>query len=299
MSIVAHREIIPRNFSHRFGESPTAERRFHVTVSSPVGAQQVLDTIGIFHGTTHPEFAYLLCTEGTVNELDRYHVEAVYRYEVPATGTSDAQANPLARADVWSFSTGGAAVPALAYYDGTGNGSIKPLVNTAGDFFEGAMTEEAELQATISGNRAVFPIGLAAQVTNALNADAFLGAVAYQWKCQGISGQQQVEVVNGAEIKYWSVSVELAYRQSGWRLMLPNVGWNFVSGSGSERSRKRCYVIDDQTKEQVASSNPIALTPDGEMRLASDLTTSGVPDILYRRVHPEIAFQPLFGTPPF
>ena len=299
MAVLTYREIVPRSFQHRFGESPTAEIRYHATTDGPTPTQTVLNTIGIFHGASHPEYGYLLCTEGNLNELDRFHVEVVYRYEVPATGTADSDPNPLARADVWSFSTGGAAVPALAYYEGSGNGDVRALVNTAGDFFEGAMTEESELRATISGNRAIFPVGLAAQVTNAVNSDAFLGAAAYQWKCQGISGQQQVEVVNGTEIRYWAVSVELAYRASGWRLILPNVGYNFISGSGSSRERKRAYVIDEETKEKVASSNPIALTEDGGLRLASDLTTSGRPDILYRRVHAEVAFQPLFGTPPF
>ena len=299
MAVLSTREVLPRTFTHRFGESPTAEIKYHATTDGPTPTQTVLNTIGIFHGASHPEYGYLLCTEGSLNELDRFHVEVVYRYEVPATGTADSDPNPLARADIWSFSTGGAAIPALAYYEGSGNANIKALVNTAGDFFEGAMTEEAELRATIAGNRLVFPVGLALQVQNAVNSDAFLGAAAYQWKCAGISGQQQVEIVNGEEIKYWSVSVELTYRQSGWRLMLPNVGYNFISGSGSQRERKRAYVIDEETKEKVASSNPVALTSDGGLRLASDLTTSGIPDILNRRVHKEVAFQPLFGTPPF
>ena len=291
MAVLAFREILPRSFTHRFGESPTAEIRYHATTDGPTNTQTVLNTIGIFHGTTHPEFAYLLCTEGTVNELDRYHVEAVYRYEVPATGTSDAQANPLARADVWSFSTGGAAVPALAYYEGSGNADLRPLVNSAFDFFEGAMTDESELRASIAGNRAVFPIGLAAQVTNAVNSDAFLGAAAYQWKCNGISGQQQVEVVNDVEVKYWSVSVELSYRQSGWQLMLPNIGWNYLDAG----EKKRAYVVGPpQDYEKIASSNPVALEANGGIR-----SPGNAPDILYRPVHKEVAFQPLFGTPPF
>jgi hypothetical protein len=290
MAVLSTREVLPRTFTHRFGESPTAEIKYHATTDGPTPTQTVLNTIGIFHGAAHPEYSYLLCTEGSLNELDRFHVEVTYSYEVPATGTADSDPNPLARADVWSFSTGGAAIPALAYYDGSGNGNIKPLVNSAYDFIEGAMTEEAELRATISGNRAIFPVGLAAQVTNALNSDAFLGAAAYQWKCQGISGQQQVEVVNGAEIKYWSVSVELAYRQSGWRLMLPNVGWNYIEGS----QKKRAYVTDPESNEKVASANVVALNTNGSIK------SPGVaPDILYRRVHPEVAFQPLFGTPPF
>jgi hypothetical protein len=290
MSIIAYREVIPRTFSHRFGESPTAEIKYHVTTSETVGTQVVLNTIGIFHGTPHPEYGYLLCSEGAVTELDKYHVEVTYSYSVPAIGTADSDPNPLARADIWSFSTGGAAIPALAYFHGSGNGDLRALVNSAYDFFEGAMTEESELRATISGNRQVFPVGVAGAVTNCVNSDAFLGAQQYQWKCQGISGQQQVEVVNGVELKYWSVSVELAYRQSGWRLMLPNVGYNYLEGS----QQKRAYVIDPDSGDKVASSNPVALNANGSLK------GSGVaPDILYRRVHREVEFQPLFGTPPF
>jgi hypothetical protein len=166
MSIVNGREVIPRTFSHKFGESPTAEIKYHITTSAPVGTQAVLDYVGIFHGTPHPEYSYLLCSQGDVNELDRHHVEVTYSYSVPAIGTQDSDPNPLARADIWSFSTGGAAIPALAYFHGSGNGDVRVLVNSAGDFFEGAMTEESELRATISGNRAAFPIGVAAAVTN-------------------------------------------------------------------------------------------------------------------------------------
>ena len=290
MSILASREVIPRTFSHKFGESPTAEIKYHVTTSAPVGTQAVLDYVGIKHGTPHPEYSYLLCNQGDVNELDRFHVEVTYSYSVPATGTEDSDPNPLGRADIWSFSTGGAAVPALTYFHGSGNNDVRVLVNSAFDFFEGAMTEESELRATISGNRAAFPVGVAASVTNCVNMDAYLGAQPYQWKCQGISGQPQVEVVNGVEIKYWSVSVELAFRQSGWRLMLPNVGYNYLDGG----QRKRAYVVDSESGDRVASSNPVALNDNGSLKSA------GVaPDILYRRVHREVNFQPLFGTPPF
>jgi hypothetical protein len=291
MAVLSFREVVPRTFTHRFGESPTAEIKYHATTDGPTNTQIVLSTIGIFHGASHPEYLYLRCTEGSLNELDRFHVEVTYSYEVPAQGTEGSNPNPLARADVWSFSTGGAAIPALAYYDGSGNGNIKPLVNSAFDFIEGAMTEEAELRATISGNRAIFPVGIAAQVTNAVNSDAFLGAAAYQWKCQGISGQQQVEVVDGAEIKYWSVSVELAYRQSGWRLMLPDVGWNYIEAGKKERA----YVLDPEDKStKLPSANVVALNANGSIK-----SPGTAPDILYRRVHPEVAFQPLFGTPPF
>lgn len=298
MAIINYREVLPRTFSHKFGESPTAERKFVVTVSQPVPHQDLLNSVGIFHGASHPEFSYLLCTEGSITETDRHHAEITYRYEVPSSGSQDSQPNPLARKDVWSFATGGAAVPALIYYQGSGNSQRRALINSAGDFFEGAMTEEAELRCSIAGNRAAFPIAIAAAVTNCVNSDEFLGAAVHRWKCQGISGQQQVEVVNGLEIKYWSVTVELAYRASGWNLALPNVGWNYISGSGGSAKKKRCYVFDEGD-EKVPSSNVMALNDDGSIRFNTDFTGSGAPTILNRRVHPEIAFTPYFGTPPF
>jgi hypothetical protein len=134
-------------------------------------------------------------------------------------------------------------------------------------------------------------VGVATQVTNCVNLDAYLGAQQYQWKCHGISGQQQVEVVDGVEIKYWSVSVELAFRQSGWRLMLPNVGYSYLDGS----EKKRAYVVDPEPPyDKIPSSNPVALNDDGSIKAAGT-----APDILYRRVHREVNFQPFFGTPPF
>jgi hypothetical protein len=303
MSIIAYREVLPRTFSHKFGESPTAERKFVVTTDAPEAHQTLLNTVGIFHGSMHPEFSYLLCTEGSVTETDRQHAEITYRYEVPQVGSQDAQPNPLARPDVWSFSTGGAAVPATVYYEGSGNGNRKPLINTAGDFLESAMTEEAELRCSISGNRSLFPVAVASQVTNCVNSDAFMGAAAHKWKCQGISGQQAVEVVSGVEVKYWSVTVELVYRQSGWNLPLLNVGWNFISQAGTANAQKqRCYVFfegSDGQRERVASANVMALNDDGSIRFNTDFTGSGAATILSRRVHPEVAFTPLFGTPPF
>jgi hypothetical protein len=300
MSIIAYREVLPRTFSHKFGESPTAELKFVVTTDEPEAHQALLNAVGIFHGSMHPEFSYLLCTEGSVTETDRQHAEITYRYEVPQVGSQDSQPNPLARKDVWSFSTSGAGVPALVYYHGSGNDKRRALINSAGDFFEGAMTEEAELRASISGNRPAFPLADAAAVTNTVNNASFLGGAIHTWKCQGISGQQQVEVVNGSEVKYWSVTAELVYRQSGWNLLLPNVGWNYISGAGtSSAEKRRCYVIDEATKDKVASANVMALEDDGGIRLNSDWTGSGAPTVLNRRVHRESNFTSYFGTPPF
>ena len=294
MAVLSYREIVPRTFSHKFGESPNAEIRFAVTLNGPTGTQAILAAIGIFHGASHPEYGYLRCTNGQVSEgtPTPYHAEVTYTYEVPELG-SDTDPNPLLRPDVWSFSTGGAAVPALTYFNGSSNTELRALINSAGDFFEGAMTEESELRASISGNRANFPLAEAVTATNTVNDSGYLGGAPYTWKCAGISGQQATEVVDGAEINYWQVTAELVFRQSGWNLLIPNVGWNYINSQSGKK--ERCYVYSEG--DRVASSNPMALNADGSINFSSDFTGSGAPIILERRVHRTSNFSAYFGVP--
>jgi hypothetical protein len=298
MAVLSRREILPRTFSHKFGESPTAEIKYALTLDGPTNTQVMLDDIGIYHGAAHPEYAYLYCLEGSVTETDRHHAEATYRYEVPAVGTPSFQPSPLSRPDVWSFSTSGISVPVFRYYNGSGNGDIRTLVNSAGDILEGAQSVEGELRLSIAGNRSVFPVANAVAVTGALNSDSFLGAAAYQWMCHGISGQPTTEVVSGLEVRYWQVTVELSYKASGYQLRLPNVGWNYIKSAGTANaSRERCYVLSNS--EEIPSASVLALNDDGSIRFNNDFTGSGAPSILARRVNPAVAYATYFGTPPF
>lgn len=295
MAIIGFREVLPRTFQHRFGESPTAERKFVVTVDEPHEHQALINAVGIVHGSEHPEYAYLRMLDGSISETDRQHAEITYRYEVPKQ--EDFEPNPLLRPDVWSFSTSGIAVPALRYYHGSGNGDIRPLINTAGDFIENAMANEGVLRATISGNRESFPIAEALLVSNSINAFPYLGGASHTWLCAGISGQQATEVVNGEEIRFWQVSVELEYRPSGHPLQLPNIGYSVWSES--RQKKVRAYVFDDETGERIASASPVALNENGSIRLSADLQGSGRPDILVRRVNRQVNFSDYFGTPTF
>lgn len=285
MSVLSGREVVGRTLSHRFGEAPRAERKFILTLdnTAPTTAEAIA-FVGIFHGAPHPEYPFLTMTDAQMTEgsPSPFHAELTYSYELLEPDERDP--NPLARPDVWSFSTSGAAVPALFYYDVD---TQKPLVNSAFDYFEGLTTDEAECRATIAGNRATFPLATAISVTNTVNSDSYLGASAHQWKCVGVSGQQQSEVVNDVEINYWAVTIELAFRQTGWNLQLPDIGYNYIDGS----EKKRAYVLNEEN-EQVASANPVALNSDGSLKSAGSL-----PDILDRRVNPEVAFGTFFGTP--
>jgi hypothetical protein len=289
MAVVSTREL-GRSFSHRFGESPTAQIRIAFLLDGATPTQSIISSGGYVHGTPHPEYAYMLCTDGQVTESSAYQAEAVYSFATPAVGTAGFEASPLARDDVWSFSTSGVAVPTFRYYNGTGNADIKPLVNSAGDIIEGAQAIEGELRLTIAGNRATFPAANAIAVTGALNADSYLGAAPYQWQCLGISGQQTTEVVNGFQVTYWQVAAELTYKPSGYQLYLPNAGWNYLDGGVLKRATVKGPPPDN---DDIPSANVVKLTAGGAIQ------TSGDPIILQRRVNPAVNFATYFGTPPF
>lgn len=284
MSVISVTELPVVSASRKFGEPPVFQRKWAVEVDNPTTPQtSIVNAVGVSFLTPHPEATYCRAMNASVSNYNgsRWHYEVTWDYELPKQQNPDP--NPLARPDIWKWSTGGLQVPALYYYDGD---TLKPLQNTANDFFEGATTDISTLQASISGNRATFDYGLATTVTNAVNASTYLGGAAYTWKCSGIAANPAVEVVNEVEIRYWQVEVTLEYRPDGWPLQLPNVGWNYLDGG----TKTRCYVIDSQSGDQVPSSNPQPLTPGGGI-------STGAPTILERRVHRAINFQQYFGTP--
>lgn len=286
MAVVSWREVIGRNLSHKFGETPTASRKFISTLDNPnSSAQEIINEIGIFHMAAHPEYTFLSMTNVTVSmgTPSAFHAEVNYDYEL----VQENVANPLQRKDIWSFTTGGVSVPAFTYYEE--DDSIKPLVNSAKDYFEGAMTEESEVRATISGNRPFFPLSVAVAVTNTLNNAPYLGGAIHTWKCAGISAQQTSEMVEDAEVKYWQVSVELIFRPTGWPLQLPDVGYNYIEGG----QKKRAYVLDPEDgSTKLPCANPVALNSNGSLKSAGQF-----PDIRKRRVHGQSDFSEYFGTP--
>lgn len=290
MTVVLTTELA-RTGVHKFGEAPTFERRWVCTLSSAdTPASDCVSACQCFHGSAHPEISYAICVEVVVNEQyegSRYHHEVLAKYALPQKDEPDP--NPLMRPDSWTFESSGAAVPALYYFDGTGNSTMRPLTNSAFDYFEGLTTDEAQQKVTIVGNRAVFPSAIAAAITNCINSDGWLGAPTHSWKCQGIRGELKFELVNGAPIRYWEVTATLLYRQTGWNLQVPDVGFNYLSGG----EKKRCWVIDPEDgTTKIPSANPVALDGSGNIR------QSGAPEILNRRIYKEVPFAGYFGEPP-
>ena len=291
MTITGSREVVGRAYSHKFGETPNASRKWIIsTDGTPISQSEAFGNLGLYHKQPHPENGLIELSEMSVSEGSptKFHYEVTANYEL----IEDAD-NPLAKPDVWSFSTSSAAVPAYTYYEGDGNADIQPMKNSAGDYFEGATRDCAELRASIAGNRSAFPLALAVNATNAINSSTYLGAPQYAWKCMGISAAQTTELVDGAKLTYWKITVELAYRaEGGWPLQLPDVGYNCIE----DNKLIRAYVLDPDDKvTRLPCANPVALN-NGAIKV----WVQGMkPDILVRRVNTAVDFNALFGTPTF
>jgi hypothetical protein len=292
MAIISFSEL-PRSGSHKIGEPPTLERNFTVYVDSTNQSfAEIITYLGVAHGSPHPEFYSAIVDNVEISEssgdADTGSSIAAYAVNVKATYTiqqRDWDPSPLSRPDIWKFSTQGVAVPALYYFDNT---TLKPLTNSAGDYFEGLSVDEGQQKITITGNRATFPSAIASAVTNAVNTSSFLGFAQDCVKVQGISGELLSEVVNEQTVFFWKVTAELLARQTGWNLLIPDVGFNFIEGG----VKKRAYVTGPDN-DLIASANPVALNGSGGQQPGNTL-----PAILTRRVYKRIEFSSYFGTPP-
>jgi hypothetical protein len=291
MAVLHHYELA-RSGEFRFGEAPGLERRFVCVVDNPGATTfgQCAIAIGVDIGSFHPEYTRVPCTSAEVvegYEGSRYHVEVVYRYEVNEDLVENI--NPLNRADKWRFETGGVTVPALYHFTGAGNGTsdLRPLTNSAFDYFEGLSVDEAQSQAVITGNRPTFPSSLAVALTNTINVSSYLGGAAHTWKCAGIAATRESKLVGTQVVNYWSFTTTLIYRQTGWNLLLPDMGFNALVGG----QKRRVMTFDFENSEWVASPVPMGLDGLGAQ-------TFGAPAILTRRVYRHVDFNIYFGTPP-
>lgn len=281
---------LARTYEADISGRPVAKRTFAVTLtndtlegSPPTETELVVACQVDNWGTAHPGIPAIGLRKVTITERFQdspYHVQLVAEY---GPGTSDELLSPTLRPARWIFDAQPSEIPALFYYDGS---TRRPLTNSAHDFFTGLTTSEQIIKATISKNYATFP---SAQVNaqNSVNSASYLGCPQHSWKVVGVRTEQVVEIYNLVQVDYWATQVEIHYRQSGWNLQLPDVGWNYLAGG----QKRRAMVYDFENDEWVASANPVGLDGSGNQTL-------GVPALLDRRVNPEANFVQLFGQPP-
>ena len=289
MGVVSAIELA-RTVEEELGGTSRAIRRFacvlddNTLANNPPTETQLTTACGFgSYGTVHPTMSAYNLRKVTINERfgdSPYHVEVVAEYnEVNAQEILA----PTARDAVWSFEATPSQIAALSYYDGT---TLRPLVNSANDYLQGLVTDESMVTATVKRNYASFP---SAQIgaTNSVNSDyPYLGGEQYSWKVTGGNVVRSTEILLNTTYTFWAAEWKLQFRQTGWVLQIPDVGWNFLVGG----EKRRCMVFDEKNAEWVASPTP--------MPLSSGQQTAGRPDILPRRVNPAANFTTLFGTPP-
>lgn len=296
MAVLAVNEVLPRTASHKVGGSPVCGMLFVVTTDGELTTQQeIVDAVGYFHGTPHPEFSYLLCDGVEVTETDRFHSEVSLSFTLSPPSVEEPGQIPWALPDSWSFSTTSIQSACTTHFPNAGNNVLTaPLTNKANDAYEGILKAEPELRASITGYRQVFNAALATQVQSAINSAAYAGGDKHTWQCLGISATPERVVINQSVTDYWQITAELAYRPSTHNLFLPNAGMNYLEG-GVQAKKRRCWVLDDEG-QQVPSASPMALDNNGDMKQIG--AGPYPPDILEFRIFPEIDFNQFFGQPP-
>jgi hypothetical protein len=196
----------------------------------------------------------VVCTEIACDEDgDPLHYKVVFTYGL--VKQQDQALLPWERQPKFSYSGGVTSGPAIIHYN-DGFTNPKFIVNSAGQPLEGASKEQAEWKVSISVLRQTFDRALAMNYLNSVNSDAWSGCAPGTLKCQGISGNAEVEQVNGGDVEYWSITAELAYRPEGWRLQLWDVGRNELVGSSL---RPILNELGEHVTDNVALSNGQAM----------------------------------------
>jgi len=287
MGVVSSKEL-PRRAEYEVGQPRKLTREFVCILSddtptNPTAETAIFQHLGIDLGSQHPTYTdqrvrSMKLTEGF--DGSTYHTHVLFEYGII---TLDELVTPVNRSAVWDFDSQPGEVPALTYYDGT---TLRPLTNSAYDYFPGLVTQESTVVATVTKNYSQFPSSLYGAMNHVNNA-TYLGCPLHTIKVQKVKVTTTREEFAGSIVSYWTATAELHYRQSGHNLQLPDIGWNFIGGG----QKRRAMVFDFENSEWIASPNPVGLDGSGGLTL-------GVPAILNRRVNPEANFATLFGTPP-
>lgn len=297
-TIVATKELA-RTFENEVGGTGgKAIRRWVCMLSDntlegqgPPTISTILTAVGISAawGDYHPVHTLLRLRKVSVNERfedNPYALEVIGEYGLV---TADELLTPANRAAVWSFESSPGSVPALFYYDGS---SQQPLTNSAFDYYQGLTTEESLVQIKIQKNFSAYPSAWLS-LQNHVNNATFLGCAIDTVKVVGVDASYVTEEFNNTLQSYYATTATLAYRQSSHRLLIPDIGFNYINQSPLEK--RRAMVFDFQNAEWVASPNPVGLDNTGGLTLGAPAIRSE--DGVGLRVNPRANFA-TFGTPP-
>lgn len=283
---VGRPRVLTREFVAVLSDDALANPNNETAIIQALGIDIPYTSGGVVVSYAHPTYTNnkarkITLTEG--HDGSPYHVHIlveygqVYEYEAKS---------PVNRDPVWEFESTPGEVPALYYYDGSDNGTMYPLTNSAYDYFQGLVTQESMIVARVTKNFADRPDSwIAAQ--NHVNNAVYIGCPEHTWKVHSVAVTSSIDEAGEAASSYWKAVAELHYRQSGHNFQLPDVGYNFIA----DGQKRRCMVFDFENNEWIPSPNPVGLDGSGGQ-------TGGAPAILNRRVNPVVDFEGLFGNAP-
>ena len=158
----------------------------------------------------------------------------------------------------------------------------KPIVNTAQEVFqELVMVDQARPVLTAKRNFLDFPWGICNKYSNTLNRDTFFGAAPETLKIDRINPTNQKTYIDGLELKYFELVVEMAYNPETWKRKILNIGYNELIDGEKKR------ILDDQGIEVQI---PVLLDKEGR-KLEQDAPEHYVEFDLYRKT----PYVPLFN----
>lgn len=290
MAVVSFHEL-GRTTEYEIGSPLKLTRQFVAVLSdntlqnNPTAENAIITSIGIDIGSVHPTYTNnrvrkITMTEG--HEGSPYHVLVIYEY---GPVLANDLLTPTARAYVWEAEASLGETAATYYYDNSN--VLRPLTNSAYDFFPGLTTSEGLATIRITGNFASWP-GAWFVANDTVNNAPYAGAPEHTLKIVSVRTAAKIEQYGATAIAYWQATAELQYRKTGHNLQLPDVGWNFIAGG----QKRRAMVFDFENAEFVPSPNPIGLNGSGAP------SPTGFPAILNRRLNDASDFAALFGPAP-
>lgn len=309
-TIVSSKELA-RTFEAELGGRPVARRRFAVNLSDntltnggpPTPTAMTQHCLGAadanFFGLAHPDSNLYRLRKISASERfedDPYKAEVVLEYGIL---DPDTYLTPSQRPAQWSFEARPGEVAALWYYHGSGQNDRRALTNSAYDYFPGLTREEQTVNIKIKRNlfrlRPQSGVDVTPNVLGWVSKQGFinstvydsLGAGIHTLKVVGVDAVYTTEEWNGQQLSYYETTATLQFRESTHNLLLPDVGWNYLSGG----QKRRAMVFDFENNEWVASANPIGLDGFGNQTL-------NAPYVLTRRVNPETDLEAVFGEAP-
>ncbi|MEX1040186.1 MAG: hypothetical protein WDZ51_06135 [Pirellulaceae bacterium] len=248
-----------------------------ITDSTSDGALLVANAPGISIGTpynTGTEADPLavcigISSECVVDDGKQWHVSFEF-------GKMENEENPLNEpAEVeWSFA---AQHKRLTDTDYQGNA----IVNTAKDpFAEAIEIDDSRPILRVTRNEANFPLDLAYQYKDAINATPFFGAQPHSVKVVSISSRRIFDQTYGY---YWQTSYEFAFDPSGWDKLILNQGMKEIVTINDKKIKRHIRLQGEKITE------PELLNEEGQYLYHSNMDEASV--FLEFRVYQPLPFD--------